>query len=97
LEISGEILEAEGAVSEKVARMMAIGAADKAAADIGVGITGFAGPAGDEVGLVYVSVYLRESKNSVVKKLFLEGTREEIREQAANIAIEEVLALISCI
>lgn len=50
-----------GAVSAKVAALMAAGALERSRADIAASVTGFAGPAGpgDEIGLVFVSVAAR--------------------------------------
>ena len=54
LAIDGDLLEHNDAVSEPVARAMAEGALARSKADIAIGVTGFAGPAGDgcEEGLV---------------------------------------------
>ena len=55
-----ELLEAHGAVSPEVARAMAQGARAQANADLGLGITGIAGPGGGSpekpVGLVYLTL-----------------------------------------
>jgi len=98
LDVSNEVLDTIGAVSEETARQMAIGIADLAKSDIGVGITGIAGPGGGTkekpVGLIYISVYLAKEKKCIVKKLLLDGNREEIREQTINIVIDEVGRLL---
>ena len=94
LDVSNIVLETVGAVSEETAKQMAIGVTTLSKADIGVGITGIAGPTGGTkakpVGLVYISIYLAKENKSIAKKLLLDGNREEIREQTANIVIEEV-------
>ena len=73
---------------------MAKGVCEAANADIGVSTTGIAGPGGGTkekpVGLVYISVYFRNGKQTV-KKLNLSGSRKEIREQTANAVFETVL------
>ena len=60
LGIDPALLERHGAVSEEVAAAMAAGARRAADADVGVGITGIAGPDGGTaekpVGLVYVAI-----------------------------------------
>ena len=60
LGVKPRTLKAKGAVSEEVAIQMAAGVRTKVGADIGIGITGIAGPAGGTptkpVGLVYVAV-----------------------------------------
>jgi len=98
LDVQNAVLDTVGAVSEETARQMAIGVTKLAKSDIGVGITGIAGPTGGTeekpVGLVYISVYLEKDKKSIVKKILLDGNREEIREQTTNIVIDEVVKLL---
>ena len=95
LEVPNEVLETVGAVSEETARQMAIGVTNLAKSDIGVGITGIAGPTGGTpekpVGLVYFGVYFKAEDKLIVKKLLLKGTRDEVREQTTEIVIKEVL------
>ena len=95
LEVTNETLESVGAVSEETATQMAIGVTKLAKSDIGIGITGIAGPTGGTlekpVGLVYFGVYFKSEDKLVVKKLMLDGNREEIREQTTEIVINEVL------
>ena len=61
LGIRGEILEQNDAVSETVARAMADCALARSSADIALGVTGFAGPAGEncEEGLVHFALAQR--------------------------------------
>lgn len=58
LGIPEAVLDKNDAVSEKVARAMAEGALSRSNADIAIGVTGFAGPAGKdrEEGLVHVAL-----------------------------------------
>ena len=99
LDVPNDVLDTVGAVSEETARQMAIGVANLAKSDVGVGITGIAGPGGGTeekpVGLVYISIYLAKEKKCVVKKLMLNGNREEIREQTTNIVIDEVGKIVN--
>lgn len=61
LDISPALLDYNQAVSEAVARAMAEGALKRSRADIALGVTGFAGPAGDhhEEGLVHMALARR--------------------------------------
>lgn len=72
-----------GAVSKKVAKQMAIGAAMQANADIAIAVTGIAGPDGGSeekpVGLVYICCYIDGKAN--VEEFIFSGNRSEIRQQ----------------
>jgi nicotinamide-nucleotide amidase len=61
LGIDCNLLERNDAVSETVARAMAEGALERSSADLALGVTGFAGPAGDncEEGLVHFALARR--------------------------------------
>jgi nicotinamide-nucleotide amidase len=62
--VDGALIERHGAVSAEVAAALAHGARERLAADVGVGITGVAGPGGGTpakpVGLVWLSVVAPE-------------------------------------
>jgi nicotinamide-nucleotide amidase len=62
LGIDPDVLKRNEAVSEVVARAMAEGALARSQADIALGVTGFAGPAGDdhEQGLVHLALARRD-------------------------------------
>lgn len=80
------VLENQGAVSPETAGAMAVGARRVGGADIGIGITGVAGPEpseGKEVGTVYVA--LADDRRVWVKKIFA-GHGAEDREQIRNAA-----------
>lgn len=82
LGVSHETLERFGAVSKETALEMAEGCQKAAKADIGIGITGIAGPDGgtDEkpVGLVYIGCCCKGC--SQVKEFRFHGNRSRIRE-----------------
>lgn len=84
LGVSHDTLEQYGAVSEQTAREMAAGVCQKTGADVGIGITGIAGPGGGTpekpVGLVYAGVCIRGKVT--VQALHLSGTRDKIRQSA---------------
>lgn len=77
------------AVSSQTAAEMAEGGAKAAKADCCVSVTGYAGPdsgSGGPVGLVYIGCCV--CGKTKVKELHLQGTREEIRTQACDRALE---------
>ncbi len=86
------ILKELGAVSEETARQMAEGVRKAMNTDIGIGITGIAGPASDNtekpVGLIYISV--SNGEKTIVKELrnsFTENIRTNNRLSAVYEAI----------
>jgi nicotinamide-nucleotide amidase len=90
LGVKEETLERYGAVSEETAREMAIGIASAASTDIGISVTGVAGPDGGTeekpVGLVYIGLYIKgEAK---VKKLRMFGDRQKIRNRTVVSALD---------
>jgi nicotinamide-nucleotide amidase len=92
------MLEHEGAVSEPCAEAMARGVRGLAEADIGVGITGIAGPGGGTaekpVGLVYIGV--STSEKTEVRKLNFSASvgRSEIRFRTSSEALNMVRLLL---
>lgn len=89
------VIEEHGAVSEAVARHMAIGACDALDADCSVSITGVAGPGGGSaekpVGTVWIAVCApgsdREGRLVVARRHVLTGDREAVRVKAAQAAL----------
>jgi nicotinamide-nucleotide amidase len=71
---------------------MADGVKKRASANIGVGITGIAGPTGatieKPVGLVYIAVV--EDDFSVVKEYRFRGSRIDIKSFSANTALNMI-------
>ncbi|MCY1713321.1 competence/damage-inducible protein A [Caproiciproducens galactitolivorans] len=95
LDVPEETLKQYGAVSEQTARAMAEGVRKKSGSDLGVGITGIAGPDGGTpekpVGLVYIALSDRE--HTWVRKMPGTGTakgREYFRTLAASNALDMV-------
>jgi nicotinamide-nucleotide amidase len=90
LGVDPALLERVGAVSEEVAAAMAAGARRAAGADVGVGITGIAGPDGGTqekpVGLTYVAV--DGAAGTRVRRAQYPGDRERVRMQATQTALE---------
>ena len=93
-----ELIETHGAVSGEVARALADGARQRLGADVGVGITGVAGPGGGTeekpVGLVWLSVTLAGADRSEIGQLTrsvnLPGGRADVRDRATTIALHLV-------
>lgn len=91
--VPADVLIQHGAVSDAVARAMAEGVRQVAGADWGIGITGLAGPAGDDrgtpVGRVYVAV--AGPGFADCKRLDLGTTgRENVRWQATQAALRRL-------
>jgi nicotinamide-nucleotide amidase len=91
LDVPADQLEAHGAVSEVVARAMAEGVRARTGADVGVGITGIAGPDGgsDEkpVGTVFIAV---ASDRTDVRRFLFPGDRTMVRTFASAAALNMV-------
>ena len=87
--IPGSLIRKYGAVSGQIAIEMAEGVRAISNADIGIGVTGIAGPTGGSiskpVGLVYTA--LVTSKNRIVKKFRFKGSRQKIKWQASEAAL----------
>src|SRR6185503_13026032 len=85
-----------GAVSEEVALQMATGAKTRLRAGIGIGITGVAGPGGGTpekpVGLVWIAVDISGAR---ARRFQMIGDRAEIRQRAAQAALEMVRRALS--
>ncbi len=96
LGVRAEDIEHYGAVSEQVALQMASGVREKLRADVGVSVTGIAGPSGGTaekpVGLVWVAVHASEVK---ARRFHVGGDRAEIRQRAAQAALEMVRRALS--
>lgn len=97
LGVKMETLDSFGAVSEETAREMAIGIVKSAETDIGVSVTGIAGPGGGTsekpVGLVYVGLNIKGIVK--VKKFNFTGSREQIRNKTVVSALEWIRDEIS--
>lgn len=94
LGVKEETLQKFGAVSRETATEMAEGAAHVAGADAAIAATGIAGPGGGTqekpVGLVYIGCTVQGQ--TVVKRCFFSGDRNEIRHKA----VKEALDILYC-
>lgn len=98
LGVSDNTLELYGEVSEETAREMVAGALKHSHADVGVAVTGIAGPSGgsDEkpVGMVCFACQLPDCEISSTTQIFL-GTRDQIRQQAVQYVLKQLSLKLS--
>ncbi|MGI5128528.1 competence/damage-inducible protein A [Pseudonocardia sp. CA-107938] len=94
LGVPADMIEAHGAVSPEVARALADGARERFGADVGVGITGVAGPGGGTeakpVGFVCFCVTTADGQ-VVAREATLPGERQDIRERSTDTAMHLLL------
>ncbi len=95
--VAAELIERHGAVSQEVAEALARGAIDRLGADVGVGVTGVAGPGGGTpekpVGLVWLSVAIAAESGEaslLTRPVTLPGGRADIRDRATTVALHLV-------
>jgi nicotinamide-nucleotide amidase len=88
--VEQELIESYGAVSAEVAQALAEGARSRLDADVGVGLTGIAGPGGGSeekpVGLVWLSVAAGEQPR-LTRSVNLPGERADVRDRATTVAM----------
>ncbi len=92
LGVPEEMIRKYGAVSQQVAEAMAKGVVKISGADVGVGITGIAGPAGGTtekpVGLVYIG--LANKQKAWVEEFLFGDDRQIIRERSSYAALNMI-------
>jgi nicotinamide-nucleotide amidase len=88
--VAAELIERFGAVSAEVAEALANGARARLGADVGVGVTGIAGPGGGTeekpVGLVWLSVATATGE-PVTRSVNLPGSRADVRDRTTTVAM----------
>jgi len=93
LDVKWDTLEKHGAVSDETVAEMALGVRRAMAADVGLSVSGIAGPGGGTpekpVGLVCFGV--SSAKGSWTIQQHFKGDRISIKEQAADFAIQYLL------
>ncbi|HEX3911039.1 MAG TPA: competence/damage-inducible protein A [Solirubrobacteraceae bacterium] len=96
--VPAELIERHGAVSPEVAEALARGAQERLRAEIGVGITGIAGPGGGSaekpVGLVCFSI-AGPGGELVTRSVNLPGGRSDVRERSTTVAMHLLLRALS--
>ena len=80
------MLAEDTAVSEPVAKAMAEGARERTGSDYALSITGYAGPDGDKVGLVFIG--LATPQGTEVRRVQFPGNRDWVRTFSTNIALD---------
>lgn len=92
LGVKPELIEEFGAVSDPVAQAMAQGACRVTGADVGVSVTGVAGPSGGSdikpVGLTYIAVH--DSSGTYCEKFIFTHDRVRNKERSAQAALNLV-------
>ena len=86
LGVPPEMLVEHTAVSEPVAKAMAEGAKERTGSDYALSITGYAGPDGEKVGLVFIG--LATPNGSEARRVQFPGDRERVRAFSTNIALD---------
>ncbi len=96
LGVNEELLKTKGAVCEEVAFQLADNVNRLAKADIGIGITGMAGPTSDEegkpVGLIYIT--LTDGEHTLNRTLLTEDNRDGCRNRNRLAAVRTAVELI---
>ncbi|SNS56782.1 competence/damage-inducible protein cinA [Geodermatophilus pulveris] len=92
-----ELLAAHGAVSPQVAGALAGGARSRFGADVGVGITGIAGPGGGTaekpVGTVHLCAIGPDSEE-LPRSVVLPGSRSAVRQRSVSLAMQMLRQLL---
>ena len=96
LGVTNALLEQHGAVSEEVARAMAVGALRHSRAQVSVAITGIAGPSGAVPGKPVGTICFGWRVGGIThteRKVF-SGDRKAVREQTVNYALQKLLMYV---
>lgn len=92
LGVPRDLIERHGAVSSEVAAAMALGIRQAARADLGLAVTGIAGPGGGTeqkpVGLVIIALATIQGVKTVEHRFL--GDREQVRLKASQMALDMV-------
>ena len=97
LGVPAELIASRGAVSPEVAEAMARGARERFAAEVGVAITGIAGPGGgsDEKPVGYVCICVLDGDGNVLARdPQLPGSRGDVRDRSVSVALHMIRRLL---
>lgn len=93
------LIASSGAVSVEVALALASGACDRFGSDVGVGVTGVAGPTGGTedkpVGTVCLSAVLADGGGALTHRVTLPGARFDVRDRSTTVALHLVRRLLA--
>ena len=96
LNVDSQTIELFGAVSEKVAYEMAMGAGQHSQSDLAISVTGIAGPSGGTaekpVGMVCFGFYVEGRVSTTTQ--FFSGVRSEIVSESIAFALTEITSKI---
>lgn len=84
-----ETIDKYSVVSEEVALEMAKGVKLESNSNVGIGITGYAGPSGDNVGLVCFGLVINDLE--YVYEMWFNGSRNEIRAEAVEFIVRKTI------
>jgi len=95
LKVNPNSIQKYGAVSEQVAKEMAEGILNQCNGDVGIGVTGIAGPTGGTsekpIGLVYISIATKE--NISVDKYIFKTSRIDFKSKVLLKIVEKLESL----
>jgi len=95
--VPASLIESYGAVSPEVARALAAGARDRLGADVGIGITGIAGPGGGTpakpVGTVCLCV--STAADAIERTVRIPGSRAHVRDRTTTTAMHMLRELLT--
>lgn len=98
INVKAETISAHGVVSEEVAGEMAIGVAKTAKCEVGVGVTGVAGPTGGTdkkpVGMVCFGFCIN-GKTTTITKQFGDLGRNTVRQKSVEFVFDKLLELLA--
>jgi nicotinamide-nucleotide amidase len=94
--VPAELISACGAVSPEVAAALAEGARTRFGADVGVGITGIAGPGGGSPGKPVGTVHLCAAgpDGQRARSVLLPGDRSAVRDRSVTVALHLLRRLL---
>lgn len=98
LSVPASLIEKYGAVSEEVAKAMALGALARSRAQFSVAVTGIAGPTGGSdakpVGTVWLAWAQIEPAQCVAMRQVFPGDRQAIRLATTELALSQLLKMV---